>query len=638
MKNKFQPPRRFKKQRETGLVVGLTDISFFVCLLAVVFGPWDLFVPDVLSREVGNLAPDEPALTGKNAGRGTIYDNSFTVLATSHQTKAVYARPLEVESPESTAKKLAAILGLNGKEILSALKAERAFVWLGREIEPVEAEKIADLNVKGIYLVNEMKRRYPNGQTAAHVVGFATNEQGLDGIEFHYNNLLQAEETNQDDLAILDATDKDGIGTDGLSLILTINLRYQTLLDNSLKLLLKKTEARAGMAALLSPGNGAILALVNLPAFDPNHFWDYTESERENRFLTDVVFPGGMKHFLDQAIDFEKIRDSARKSREQNLPKGHRITLVPEKRKKKILGRECVFNHEALARLEGQIDISQQYRIDLPISYALNNGIDKPVTNNQGNPVINGTALQLLADFTSFVTHDKRRLAPHFLAGVRDEATGRIISSIYNTEKDAVFDPDSEKAVTEIFNGLGKSGPADFRFLESMLPTASAESESQGATDDLFVDYAMLGATSQTDPELTMIVVLKHLNLSQLTTEFPVDSRLIAGEIGRFIPDLLKILKESPGGDLPPLLIVDEQKTNKMKKNKQLPVSLGQNLPSLKMPAITGQSLRKGLQALQQYNLRISVIGSGMIVAQHPPPGTLLNKGDSCILKLHVDH
>ena len=135
-----------------------------------------------------------------------------------------------------------------------------------------------------------------------------------------------------------------------------------------------------------------------------------------------------------------------------------------------------------------------------------------------------------------------------------------------------------------------------------------------------------------------MIVVLKHLNLSLLTTKFAADSRLIAGEIGKFIPYLLKIHKESPVGDLPPLLIVDGQKTNKMKKNKQQPVSLGQNLPSLKMPAITGQSLRKGLQALQQYNLRISVIGSGMIVAQHPPPGTLLNKGDSCILKLHVDH
>jgi len=637
MKNKFQPPRRFKKQREKKFVVGLTGISFFVGLLAVIFGTADFLVPDVLSRETVKLAPDDPGLTGKNAGRGTIYDNSFTVLATSHQTKAVYARPLEVESQEAAAEKLAPILGLNGKELLSTLKAERAFVWLGREIRPIEAEKIAGLNLKGIYLVNEMKRCYPNGQEAAHVVGFATNEQGLDGIEFQYNNLLRAEEINQADLAMLDATTLDRIGTAGLSLILTINLRHQTSIDNWLKSLVKKTGARSGMAALLSPRTGALLALVNLPAFDPNHFWDYTESERENCFLTDVVFPGGMKHFLDQAIDFEKIKDSARKTRDQNFPKDHQITLIPEKHKKKILGRKCVFNHEALARLEGQIDISKKYRIDLPINYALGNKIDETASNNQGNPVVNGTALQLLADFTSLITHDKH-LTPHFLAGVRDEATGRVIPTIYNTGKDVVFDPDSDKAVTEIFDGLGKSGPAGFHFLESMLPTSSVESESQGAADDLFVDYTMLGATSQTDPELTMIVVLKHLNLSLLTTKFAADSRLIAGEIGKFIPDLLKIHKESPVGDLPPLLIVDEQKTNKMKKNKQQPVSLGQNLPSLKMPAITGQSLRKGLQALQQYNLRISVIGSGMIVAQHPPPGTLLNKGDSCILKLHVDH
>ena len=123
--------------------------------------------------------------------RGLIYDRNGKGLALSCALKSIYVKPLELENIEDATAKLSSLLGRKQQELLSALRSERSFVWMGRKLDSVKADKINALGIKGVYLVDEFQRYYPYLNSAAHVVGFVKDELPLAGLEFYYDQLLR---------------------------------------------------------------------------------------------------------------------------------------------------------------------------------------------------------------------------------------------------------------------------------------------------------------------------------------------------------------------------------------------------------------------------------------------------------------
>ncbi len=117
-----------------------------------------------------------------------------------------------MEDPAAAAALLEQILGFEQKNILASLRSERGFVWIAKGIDQDQAESIKNLNIKGLHQVVEKKRFYPNYETAAHAVGFVEDDQGLDGLEFHYNSLLRGDEISKAELKALNMDTDAEIG------------------------------------------------------------------------------------------------------------------------------------------------------------------------------------------------------------------------------------------------------------------------------------------------------------------------------------------------------------------------------------------------------------------------------------------
>jgi cell division protein FtsI/penicillin-binding protein 2 len=233
--------------------------------------------------------------------RGTIYDRNGIPLALDHESPAAFAAPNEIEpgEREHVAQELAAILGLPVEETRRLLKRDSCFVWLARRLDGESAERLRESSLPGVYVKDEPARLYPLGRTAAHVLGFVgVDHQGLEGLELAYDDLLSGEEGWT--LKVRDALGKPlfPVGKaqqppeQGRDLRLTIDARFQHIVDRELARAVERSNARRGMAVMMDPSTGEVLALSNYPFFDPNRFGDYPTWVRRNRIVTDIYEPG----------------------------------------------------------------------------------------------------------------------------------------------------------------------------------------------------------------------------------------------------------------------------------------------------------------------------------------------------------
>jgi cell division protein FtsI (penicillin-binding protein 3) len=237
--------------------------------------------------------------------RGTIYDRQGRELAVSLRAHSAFAQPAAVQDPALAAVALAPILGQPVKDLEDRLTADKPFVWLQRQLDQSQAGLISDRSLKGIGLFPESRRYYPRQELAAHVLGMVgLDERGLEGLEHQYDDLLggkpQFVVAQQDALGrILFRQEEAEPRVPIFDLHLTIDEVLQYITERELQRAVERSRAHAGTAVMMDPWTGRILALANVPTFDPNDFRRATHAARRNRALTDYFEPGSVfKVFL----------------------------------------------------------------------------------------------------------------------------------------------------------------------------------------------------------------------------------------------------------------------------------------------------------------------------------------------------
>jgi cell division protein FtsI (penicillin-binding protein 3) len=245
------------------------------------------------------------------AYRGAILDRFGTPLAISTPVDSVWVNPGEILQNLTALKQVTKKLELNYRDTVSMLKqrANREFVYLKRQLEPELAQSVA-AGVDGVYLQREYNRYYPAGEVVSHLVGFTDiDDQGQEGLELAYQDWLRAQPGKRrvirnrrgevvEELAQVTAAEP------GKDIYTSIDMRLQYIAYRSLARAMKYHAARAGSAVLLDARSGEILAIVNLPSYNPNRRTSKADQQR-NRALTDVFEPGStIKPFtLAAAID-----------------------------------------------------------------------------------------------------------------------------------------------------------------------------------------------------------------------------------------------------------------------------------------------------------------------------------------------
>lgn len=247
------------------------------------------------------------------ANRGRVLDRNGLILASSVVAQSIWAIPEDVDKSEPKLKDLAKLLEMPLAELRKKLANEdKTFVWVKRQVDEPIAKEIAALGIKGIYQRREYKRQYPEGEAAAHVVGFTNVEdRGQEGVELAFNSQLAGKAGSRrvikDRLGRVIEDVRDVIPpVDGPDLQLSIDSKVQFFAYEKLREAVKNHKAKAGSVIVLDAQTGEVLALANFPSYNPNKRVNLSGEQLRNRVLTDSFEPGStMKPFI-AALALEK--------------------------------------------------------------------------------------------------------------------------------------------------------------------------------------------------------------------------------------------------------------------------------------------------------------------------------------------
>jgi cell division protein FtsI (penicillin-binding protein 3) len=247
------------------------------------------------------------------ANRGRVLDRNGLILASSVVAQSIWAIPEDVDKAHPKLRELAKLLEMPLSDLKKRLaNDDKTFVWIKRQVDAPVAKQIAALDIKGIYQRREYKREYPEGEAAAHVVGFTNVEdRGQEGVELAFNRQLSGKNGSRrvikDRLGRVVEDVRDVIPPlDGPDLQLSIDSKVQYFAYQKLREAVQANKARAGSVVVLDAVSGEVLALANYPSFDPNRRRSLSGEQLRNRALTDSFEPGStMKPFI-AALALEK--------------------------------------------------------------------------------------------------------------------------------------------------------------------------------------------------------------------------------------------------------------------------------------------------------------------------------------------
>jgi cell division protein FtsI (penicillin-binding protein 3) len=240
------------------------------------------------------------------ANRGRILDRNGLILASSVQAQSIWAIPEDVNKSDPKLPELARLLEMPLGDLRKRLTSEdKTFVWVNRQVDEPVAKDIAALKIAGIHQSRVYKRQYPEGEAAAHLVGFTNVEdKGQEGVELAFNRQLSGKAGSRrvikDRLGRVVEDVRDVVPpVDGQDLQLSIDSKIQYFSYQKLVDTVRAQKAKAGSVVVLDARTGEVLALANYPSFNPNRRLNLTGEQLRNRALTDSFEPGStMKPFV----------------------------------------------------------------------------------------------------------------------------------------------------------------------------------------------------------------------------------------------------------------------------------------------------------------------------------------------------
>lgn len=247
------------------------------------------------------------------ANRGQILDRNGLILASSVIAPSVWATPEDVDISEANLVKLAKLLDMPTAELSKKLNDDdKSFVWLKRQVDVNRAKQIESLGIKGVYLRNEYKRQYPEGDAASSLMGFANVDgKGLGGIELAFNDDLSgrtgSRKVIKDRLGhVVENVGEQFLPVAGKDMQLSIDSKIQFFAFQKLRDAVLENKAKSGSVVVLDVATGEVLALANYPVAASSKQSNLNGAQLRNRALTDTFEPGSTMKPFTAALALEK--------------------------------------------------------------------------------------------------------------------------------------------------------------------------------------------------------------------------------------------------------------------------------------------------------------------------------------------
>ena len=238
------------------------------------------------------------------ANRGRVLDRNGLILASSVPAMSIWAIPEDVELDKNQTARLAKLLEMTVSELNKKLLADKTFVWVKRQVDDAVAQQIAAMGLKGIYQRKEYKRQYPQGEAAAHVVGFTSVEDsGQEGVELTFDKDLAGRAGSRRVIKdrmgrVVESLGETVPPADGRDIQLSIDSKVQFFAYQKLRDAVLANKAAAGSVVVMDTVTGEVLALANYPSYNPDKRRNVKVEQLRNRAVTDTFEPGSvMKPF-----------------------------------------------------------------------------------------------------------------------------------------------------------------------------------------------------------------------------------------------------------------------------------------------------------------------------------------------------
>jgi cell division protein FtsI (penicillin-binding protein 3) len=634
-------------------------LIFFLVLFIALFSR--AFQLQVLSGEkLKNLAQRQHMATLQlQPERGMIYDRNGEKLAVSVLADSVCADPTRIADPVRASQQIAGILNLDKQVVMKKILEPKSFCWLARRISPDQAANVGNVEIEGIFLVKEPKRFYPNGQLAAHLLGFVgADANGLEGLENKYDDILKGKPEKlawardaKGKKIFLRVGNNEAKKDESVNLVLTIDSRIQYLVETHLKEAVVSKGAKGGIAIVMDPKTGEILAMANEVGFNPNNINGLTPEKWRNRAVTDYFDPGStFKPFLVAgALEEKTIRESEKFYCEDgNYKVANRVIHEANRKRHGQLSVRDILKYSSNI---GAVKIAQKlgkekfYQYIDNFGFGMKTGIDLPgespglvrpvkkwtkvdtatIAFGQGVSV---TAIQMISAMSA-IANGGVLMKPYILRSVTDK--NNIPIKMYNpTVVRKVVSVETAKRMTNMLtevvgsaDGTGKNANIVNVAVAGKTGTSQKFDFSRGVYSSEKVRTSFMGFFPADNPQVAILVILDE---PQRDKWGGVAAAPVFKSIGEQILNCFKTnIRETP--------IFEQDKTNKVQlisAQETIVANSVDNNDEYAVPDFRGLTIRDAMKKAKAKSIELKVSGNGWAVRQYPPAGVVLGEDRVC--------
>ena len=601
--------------------------------------------------------------------RGNIFDRKNRPLTRNIIHYTLSANPSMVTNKDGLAKEISTRTGKPKEVYLKKLNSNSKFEYLERDLQREELGSLETTSFEGLNLERKFRRYYPHNHIAAQLIGFTNlDDDGISGIEKDFNDYLTGApgwiyKTKGWSGKI---QHKSGMPfkkpVDGSNIQLTIDLEYQSILEEELKKRQLETNSTSATGIIMDPETGEILAMATTPGFDNNQFQSTKPELHRIRSITDQFEPGStfkvvsalsaihngqiglkdefncengsFKYYSEEISDHEDFGMLTLSQIIQHSSNIGIIKMMEQVGPKTLFSksRDFGFGTKTGISLNGEVTGKlKKYTEWSAVSLGM---------IAMGHEV-GVTAMQLAVAYSS-IANGGYLLKPRIVRQIMDQE-GNIVYDEKPIVTRKITDAASMKNIRDmlrnvITKGTGQNAKITGWQVAGKTGTAQKWKDGNYSNDKFISNF--IGFLPYEDPQLLALVILDepskpfHWGNEGAAVAF----KRIIERIINMDDSILPPTKNKPNDVIEIDKIIADLKNEDNKFENKLPPlqlsTLSRNIKKTIVPEVRGFSMRRAMSTLNNSDLKYKISGSGKVYWQHPKPGLIVDKGMICVLEL----
>jgi len=602
------------------------------------------------------------------ANRGNIFDRKNKPLTRNIIHYTLTANPHKVKDKFGLATAISERTGQPKEKYLKKLNSNAKFSYLERNIQRETLGTLEITTFEGLIIERKYRRFYPHNHVAAQVLGFTNiDDEGISGIEKDFNSYLTGKPG-----AVYKTKGWSGkiqhksgmpfqAPMDGCNIQLTLDLEYQSILEEELKRRQIETNALSATGIIMDPQSGEILAMASTPGFDNNQFGTSVPAQQRVRAITDQFEPGSTFKVVSAVSAVSKNKVSLKE--EFNCENGeyayYNITVRDHDEHAMLTLPQIIqfSSNIGVIKVMERVGTKSLYQTSRDFGFGSTTGISlagetggKLSTLKNWSAVSLGqismghevgvTAIQLASAYCA-VANGGYLVMPRLVQQIIDQNQ----EVVYTEEPSVIRKIADEKTMEKVrkmlrnvvMDGTGHNADISGWDIAGKTGTAQKWIDGQYSNDKFISNF--VGFFPYQNPQLLAFIMLDEPNQPYHwgSEGAAIAFKRIMKRIISMDDDIKPPTRDSDEGifayQLPKndLIIRNEPAITIQASSLPLGLSTAARFSNkVEMPEIRGFSMRKAMTSLRQAGLKYKIQGSGKVAWQSPKPGTILNKGYTC--------